>query len=162
MRSCRWKNFGFRQVVKTSRSGLGGGGVKVAVGWGRGESRSALRGGEVAVGWGGGESSDAQTLPLNPPLEGRWPYTRALYQTWNVLRGSIRKGLAIVKLLSTNVVSRVSPLPCRLPTLLDGSSGDHACVKSNCPQSPCRRLTLIKCSDFCLISFDSEWAATTP
>ena len=162
MWSCRWKNFGFRQVVKTSRSGLGGGcesrsglreGGKSQCVEGGGGSRSGLR---------GGESSDAQTLPLNPPLEGGWPYTRALYQTWNVLRGSITKGLAIVKLLSTNVVSRVSPLPCRLPTLLDGSSGDHACVKSNCPQSPCRLLTLIKCSDFCLISFDSEWAATTP
>ena len=147
---------------KNKSQWVGGGGVKVAVGWGRGESRSGVRGGGKSQWVEGGEGSDAQTLPLNPPLEGGWPYTRALYQTWNVLRGSITKGLAIVKLLSTNVVSRVSPLPCRLPTLLDGSSGDHACVKSNCPQSPCRLLTLIKCSDFCLISFDSEWAATTP
>ena len=53
MWSCRWKNFGFRQVVKTSRSGLGGG-VKVAVGWGRGESRSGVKGGGSRSGLRGG------------------------------------------------------------------------------------------------------------
>ena len=62
------------------------------MGWGGGvcESRSGLReggksqcveGGGSRSGLRGGESSDAQTLPLNPPLEGGWPYTRALYQT---------------------------------------------------------------------------------
>ena len=62
------------------------------MGWGGGcESRSGLReggksqwvegGGKSQWVEGGGESSDAQTLPLNPPLEGGWPYTRALYQT---------------------------------------------------------------------------------
>ena len=82
-------------------------------------------------------------------------------QTWKVFRGSITKGRAIVKFSSTNELSRANALLCRLPILLIKSSGDHACVMSNCPQSPCRRLTLIKCSDFCFISFDKEWAATT-
>ena len=83
------EEFWIQTSSKNKSQWVGGWGVKVAVGWGGCESRSGLReggksqwvGGESRSGLRGGGSSDVQTLPLNPPLEGGWPYTQALYQT---------------------------------------------------------------------------------
>ena len=66
------------------------------------------------------------------------------------------------KLSSVKELSRTTPLPCRLlPMSFKKSSGDHACPKSNCPQSPCRVLIFIKYIDFCLMSLDNEWTVAT-
>lgn len=76
------EEFWIQTSSKNKSQWVGGGGCESRSGLREGGKSQWVEGGGKSQ-WveGGGESSDAQTLPLNPPLEGGWPYTRALYQT---------------------------------------------------------------------------------